>query len=454
MTTNTKPNPSPLANVNHEVDYVIHVGWAIPMESPEPTCLDQQAIIIDQGKILGLCPSQEVPETLKATHVLHKPNHVALPGLINNHGHSPMTLFRGFADDLPLMTWLEEHIWPAEGQWVNETFVATGSKLAIAEMILSGTTSFTDMYFFPEVTAKEALHAGIRAQLAAPTIEFQTPWAKTADEHIHKTLALHDDFKHQDLIQVGFGPHAPYTVTDKSFEKIATLAEELDTFIQVHLHETQQEIADSIKNTGLRPIERLKQLGLISPNLQAVHMTQLNESEIELFAQQNATIVHCPESNLKLASGFCPLGALTQAGVNCTLGTDGAASNNDLDLLSETRLAAQLAKAVHHDSTAVSAYEALKMVTINAAKSLNRDQELGSLAVGKLADVVLMDLNQVNTQPIYHPISQVVYAAQSNQITDVWIAGKPVLKDRQLSTLDLHQTLAEAKEWGTKIGNT
>lgn len=428
------------------------------MVSPEPVVLKNNSLVIKGHQIEYIGPTATLADTpylaANDVQILDRADHILLPGLVNHHCHAAMSLFRGFADDLPLKIWLEQHIWPAEQQWVNEDFVQTGTQLAMAEMLLAGITSFTDMYFFPEITAKAALKAGMRAQLAAPIIEFPTPWGENAETHIHKTLALFDQFKHHDLIQIGFGPHAPYSVSNQSFEQIATLANELDTFIQLHLHETEQEIVESQQLYQQRPLERLNQLGLLSPQLQAVHLTQVNEHDIQQLSENNVSIVHCPASNLKLSSGFTPLNTLLNQNIVCTLGTDGAASNNNLNLLNDLKLTAQLAKAVAKDSSAAPAYEVLKMATFNAAQSLNRAETLGSLTAGKQADLILIDMKHPNTQPLYDPISQLVYATHSQQITDVWVAGQQLVSNRKLTTIDLEKTLTDAQQWGNRIGQS
>ncbi|MCW8931123.1 MAG: TRZ/ATZ family hydrolase, partial [Gammaproteobacteria bacterium] len=370
---------------------------------------------------------------------------------INTHTHAAMTLMRGLADDLPLMEWLSEHIWPAEGQHVNYQFVKDGSDLAIAEMIRSGTTTFNDMYFFPDATAKSAEEAGIRVSLGLIMIDFPSAWAKDSEDYLHKGLQLHEQYRHHPLISTAFAPHAPYTVSDGPLEQIKIYAEKLDIPIHIHLHETQDEVNDSVSNTGMRPIARLEKLGLLSPLLIAVHMTQLEDYEIELLKHHGVHIVHCPESNLKLASGFCPVGKLSDSKINTAIGTDGAASNNDLDMLSEMRTTALLSKAVAENASIIPAHVALKMATLNGAKALGLDSITGSLSNGKAADITAIDLKKIETQPIFNPISQIVYSSSREQITDVWVQGKHLLNNRHLTTLDTEQILQKAKKWGDKI---
>jgi 5-methylthioadenosine/S-adenosylhomocysteine deaminase len=376
-----------------------------------------------------------------------------LPGLINSHTHAAMTLMRGIADDLHLMDWLQNHIWPLEQKWMSEAFVRDGTDLAIAEMIMGGTTCFNDMYFYPEITAGQAIQHGIRASIGLIVIDFPTVWAENSEEYIEKGLALHDQLRHQPLISTAFAPHAPYTVSDEPLQKIRTFADELELPITMHVHETRHEVEEAREKNGQRPLQRLHELGLINPSFLAVHMTQLTDDEISLFAQSGAHIVHCPESNLKLASGFCPVAKCIAAGINVALGTDGAASNNDLDMFGEMRTAALLGKAVAGDASAVPAMTALRMATINGAKALGLDNEIGSLSIGKSADVIAIDLSCLETQPLYCPISQIVYAASRQQVTDLWVAGKRLLKQRQLTTINLGDLKLKIAEWQQRLAS-
>ncbi len=362
-----------------------------------------------------------------------------------------MTLFRGLADDMPLMRWLNDHIWPAESRWVHEEFVADGSRLAIAEMIRGGTTCFNDMYFFPDVTGRVAAQAGMRAVVGLIVIDFPSAWASDADGYFDRAIAVHDQFRNHPLVSTAFAPHAPYSVSDAPLRRVGVLANELELPIHIHVHETAAEVRGGLEQTGHRPIERLRQLDLINPALMAVHMTQLETEELELFAASGAQVVHCPESNLKLASGHCPVGRLMDAGVNVALGTDGAASNNDLDMLGEMQSAALQAKGMSADACALPAEQALRMASLNGARALGIDHETGSLAVGKSADIVAIDLSQPETQPVFHPASQIVYAAGREQVQHVWIAGRQVLHNRALTTIDLSQTLQRAGAWRDRI---
>ena len=432
------------------IDTLLHARWVIPIE-PAETVLENHSIAIHEGRIVEILPSSEAQSNYQATTQLELGTHALLPGLINSHGHMAMNLMRGMADDIPLMDWLNNHIWPAEQQWVSAEFVHDGSLLACAEMLRSGTTCFNDMYFFPEETVRAVETAGMRASIGLIVVDFPSAWAQDADEYLNKGIELHDQLHNNSLITTAFAPHAPYTVSDAPLSRIATYAEEMDIPIHMHVHEIADEVNKAVKSTGQRPLERLENLGLLSPRLLAVHMTQLNDDEITKCAEAGVHVVHCPESNLKLASGFCPVHDLQQAGINVALGTDGAASNNDLDMFAEMRTAALLAKAVACDASAVSAEQVLRMATINGAKALGLDKEIGSLEVGKAADVIAVDLSGIETEPVYNPVSQLVYSADRTRVTDVWVAGRHLLKERILTTLDSEEILAKARQWQAKL---
>jgi 5-methylthioadenosine/S-adenosylhomocysteine deaminase len=432
------------------VTTLLKARWVIPVE-PHGTVLEHHALAIDQGRIVEILPSAAADAQYRAETTLNLSAHALIPGLINAHTHAAMSLFRGLADDLPLMDWLHEHIWPAERRWVNEAFVYDGTLLSMAEMLRGGITCFNDMYFFPEVAARAATVAGMRACVGLIVIDFPTVYADTADEYISKALAVHDEYKGDTLIASAFAPHAPYTVADEPLARIRTYADELNIPLHMHVHETADEIAQSIKTHGGRPLQRLAGLGLLSPALLAVHMTQLTAADVEQVATTGTNVLHCPESNLKLASGFCPVQYLMNAGVNVALGTDGAASNNDLDMFGEMHTAAILAKAVANDATALPAASALRMATLNGATALGLADQTGSLEVGKAADIAAVRLDELESIPLYDPISQLVYATGRNQVTDVWIAGQQVLRQRHLMTVDEAEVGAKAREWKARI---
>lgn len=431
------------------LDLLLFPTWIVPVE-PAGVVLRDHGLGIRDGRIALLAPRTEALRH-PATETRELPGMLLSPGLINAHGHAAMSLFRGLADDLALMTWLQEHIWPAEAKWVGEDFVRDGTELAIAEQLKGGITCFSDMYFLPQVACEVVHKAGVRAQISVPVLDFPIPGARDADEAIRQGLALRDDLKHHPRIKVAFGPHAPYTVSDDKLETILMLAEELDVGIHMHVHETAFEVQQALEKNGERPLARLHRLGLLGPRFQAVHMTQVNDEDLAMLVETNSSVVHCPESNLKLASGFCPVERLWQAGVNVAIGTDGAASNNDLDLLGETRTAALLAKAVAGQATALDAHRALRMATLNGARALGMEQETGSLELGKSADITAFDLSGLAQQPVYEPVSQVIYASGRDCVRHVWVGGKQLLDNGKLARLDEERLIAAAGEWGRKI---
>ncbi|KRV81726.1 TRZ/ATZ family hydrolase [Pseudomonas citronellolis] len=431
------------------LDLLLLPTWIVPVE-PAGVVLRDHALGIRDGRIALLAPRAEALRQ-PAAETRELPGMLLAPGLVNAHGHAAMSLFRGLADDLPLMTWLQEHIWPAEAKWVDEDFVRTGSELAIAEQIKGGISCFSDMYFHPRVTCEAVHDSGIRAQVCVPVLDFPMPGARDALEAIRQGVALHDDLKHHPRIRVAFGPHAPYTVGDDKLENVLMLAEELDAGIQMHVHETAFEVQQALEKSAERPLARLHRLGLLGPRFQAVHMTQVSDEDLELLVETNSSVIHCPESNLKLASGFCPVERLWQAGVNVAIGTDGAASNNDLDLLGETRTAALLAKAVAGQATALDAHRALRMATLNGARALGLEQEIGSLELGKSADLVAFDLSGLAQQPVYEPVSQLIYATGRDCVRHLWVGGKQLLDAGRLTRLDEGRLAAEVGAWGRRI---
>ncbi|MGH8504338.1 MAG: TRZ/ATZ family hydrolase [Stenotrophobium sp.] len=432
------------------IDLLVLPRWLVPIE-PTATVLEQHALAVDGGRVLAVLPATEARVRFAPRETLELAQHALMPGLVNSHTHSAMSLLRGLADDLPLMDWLQNHIWPAEGAHVGERYCEDGVRLAAAEMIRGGTTCVNDMYFYPNVTAAVAAEAGLRATVGLIVFDFPTIWAQNPDEYIHKGVELHDALKGNPLARTIFAPHAPYTVSDAPLLKVRQLANELGIGIHMHLHETAGEIADAIKASGQRPWQRLKDLELLGPDFIAVHMTQLTPQEIAEAAQYGVSVVHCPESNLKLASGFCPVQKLLDAGINLALGTDGAASNNDLDMLGEMRSAALLAKGVAGDARALPAAQALHMATLAGARALGLERETGSLVAGKSADFIAVNLDSPGTQPVYNVLSQLVYAANRDQVSDVFVAGRALMRERRLLTLDEPAILARAQEWQQKI---
>jgi 5-methylthioadenosine/S-adenosylhomocysteine deaminase len=432
------------------VDLLVFPRWLVPM-TPAGAVLEDHALAVDGERIVDVLPADFARQSYSARDTLHLPEHAVMPGLVNIHTHSAMTLLRGIADDLPLMEWLHNHIWPAEGANVNRVFCEDGVRLAAAEMIRGGTTCFNDMYFFPDATAHVATESGLRATVGLIVFDFPTVWASNPDDYIHKGLQLHDELRGSTRVRTAFAPHAPYTVSDAPLTRVRALADELSLPIHMHLHETAVEVQSGLQAHGVRPWTRLRQLGLLGEDFIAVHMTQLTDAEIAEAATLGVHVAHCPESNLKLASGFTPLAKLRAAGVNVAIGTDGAASNNDLDVFGELRSAALLAKCVAGDPSAIPAQDALYMATLAGARALGLDSEIGSLEKGKQADFIAVDLSAPNTQPVYDVISQLAYAAQAAQVSDVFVAGRALMRSKRLQTIDEAATLAKAREWRDAI---
>lgn len=431
-------------------DLLIEAGFVVPVV-PHGVVLEDHAVAVTGGRIVAILPLQDARLRFAPRETVSRPEAALIPGLVNAHTHNPMTLLRGVADDLPLKVWLQQHIWPIEGAVIGPDFVADGITLAIAEMLRGGTTCVNENYFFPDVQAATYKRYGFRARVGLPVIDFPTAWATSDDEYFEKAGEVHDQWRDDALIATAFAPHAPYTVNDANFERVRMLADQLDVPVHLHLHETAQEVEQSIEQYGQRPIARLDRLGLVNDRLIAIHMTQLTEAEIHLCAERGVSVVHCPESNLKLASGFCPACALERAGVNLAVGTDGCASNNDLDMFSETRTAALLAKAVAQDAAALDAFSALRAATLGGAKAIGFDDQVGSIEPGKQADLVCVDLSALETQPLHHVVSQLIYATGRQQVSDVWIAGRAKLLQRTLVDIDIDGVIANARQWRERI---
>ncbi|MFL9610105.1 TRZ/ATZ family hydrolase [Methylobacillus sp. Pita2] len=386
--------------------------------------LEHHSVIVEGQRILDILPTEQARERYPSAQTVLLDEHVLIPGLINLHTHAAMSLMRGLADDLPLMQWLQDHIWPTEKRFVSERFVRQGTLLGCAEMLAGGTTCFNDMYFFPQAVAGAAVQAGMRANIGLVVMEFPTSYAHDAEDYLQKGLQARDDWRDSELLSASLAPHAPYTVSDSTFGSILTYAEQLGLNIHTHLHETEAEIEGSIKQYGVRPLQRLEALGLLGPNLVAAHGVHLSEAEIISLAAHGCYIAHCPASNLKLASGIAHVDALLKKGVNVAIGTDGAASNNRQDMFAEMRLAALLAKGASKDAASVPAAEALAMATINAARALGQEADLGSLESGKYADVVAVNLASIELEPCFNVVSHLVYSAGREHVSHVWVAGE------------------------------
>ncbi len=431
-------------------DLLVEAGGVVPVE-PHGVVLDDHAVAVRGGVIIAVLPREQARARFDAAEVVSRPGAVLMPGLVNAHCHNPMTLLRGIADDLSLMTWLQQHIWPVEGQVIGPEFVADGIELAVAEMLRGGTTACAENYFFPDVQASSYSRLGFRALVGLPVIDFPTAWARTQDEYFDKALEVHDNWRRDPFVTLCFVPHAPYTVDDAGFERVRMLADQLDLPVHCHIHETAHENHEALKAHGMRQLARLDRLGLVNDRLMAVHMTDLTDAEIALCATRGVSVVHCPESNLKLASGFCPVAKLQAAGVNLAIGTDGCASNNDLDMFGEMRTAALLAKGVSGDASALDAASALRAATLGSARAMGLGDRIGSIVPGKQADLVLVDMEPLETQPLFHAISQLVYATGRHQVSDVWLAGRRRVADGALLDVDVDALRAKARRWRERI---
>ena len=431
------------------VDLRLDAGWIVPIEPAG--ALEQQAVIVDAGRIVALLPVAAADTRYEARERLALPHHVLLPGLVNAHTHAAMTLFRGIADDVPLQIWLEQHIWPREGRFASPEFVYDGARLAAAEMLRGGVTCCNDMYFFPDASARAFLEVGMRAMLGLPVLDFPTPYAADPDGYLQQGLAIRDALKHEPRLAFSLSPHAPYTVGDATWDKIVVYARQLDLPIQTHLAETAHEVAQAREQHGRAPLDRLHALGATGPGFIAIHGVHLSAGDIGLLAAQGCHVVHCPISNMKLGSGIAPVASLLAQGVNVALGTDGAASNNRLDLFGEMRVATLLAKVATGDPSVLPAQQVLHCATLAGARALGLDQDIGSLVVGKQADIVAVDLSPLDATPCYDPVSHLVHAVGREAVTDVWVAGKRVVTGRALATVDEGSIVARARLWQERL---
>ena len=431
------------------VDLRIDARWIVPVE-PAGTLRDH-ALIVDQGRIAALVPAARADRDYAPRARVSLPQHALIPGLVNAHTHTAMTLLRGIADDIPLKAWLEEHIWPREGRFVTPDFVHDGTLLGAAEMLRGGVTCCNDMYFYPDAAAHAYEQAGMRAMLGMPILDFPTPYAADADTYLQRGLAARDAFKHAPRLSFSLAPHAPYTVADATWTPVIVYARQLDLVIQTHLAETADEVASSLAATHETPLARLDRLGATGPGFVAIHAVHLEPRDVDLLATQRCHVVHCPASNMKLASGIAPVTALLARDVNVALGTDGAASNNRLDLFSEMRLASLLAKVATGDARAIAAATALRMATLNGAAALGLDARIGSLVAGKDADLAAVRLADIEALPLYDPVSHLVNAAGREHVTDVWVGGERVVEDGRLTTIDTHALASRATVWQERL---
>jgi len=431
------------------VDLRIDAQWIVPVEPAG--ALSGHALLVDGGKIVALLPAAEATRSYAPRERVDLPHHVLLPGLVNAHTHSAMTLLRGIADDLPLQAWLTEHIWPREARFVSPDFVHDGTLVAAAEMLKGGITCCSDMYFYPDAAARAYEAAGMRAMLGLPVLDFPTPYAADADAYLQAGLAARDAWRHAPRLAFSLAPHAPYTVSDATWEKIVVLSRELDLPIQTHLQETRAELDDALRDIGATPLARLDRLGATGPSFIAIHAVHPGAGDVELLAAQHCHVVHCPASNLKLASGIAPVSEYLARGINVALGSDGAASNNRLDVFGEMRLAALIAKVAVNDAAAVPAAAALRMATLAGAQALGQEHLIGSLQAGKQADVIAVDLGGAAGVPCYDPVSHLVHVVGRDQVSDVWIDGERRVADQRLTSLDEAAIVARAGAWRERL---
>ncbi len=434
-------------------DRIVSARWIIPVV-PEGAVFENHALVVRAGRIQDLLPEALAIQRYPDAERQHLPTHTLLPGLVNAHTHAAMTLLRGIGTDQPLDRWLRQFIWPLEKRWMDRDFVMEGSRLAIAEMLLSGTTCFNDMYFFPDATIETAQDMGIRLVAGLPVIGFPTRWAETPVDYLRRGLELRDRYAHDPQIRFALAPHAVYSVDEATLKLLSTLASELDLPVHMHLHETQTEVAESMRTQGMSPIAYLDRLGLLNARLIAVHLTAVSPQEIERLATTGAAAVHCPESNLKLGSGISPVAELRRAGIRVALGTDGAASNDDLDLLGEMKTAALVAKGFSGDPTALPAGDLIRMATLEGARVLGLDSEIGSLETGKSADFIAIDLSGPATTPCHDPIVQIVYAATRSQVSHVWVAGRPKVAWGRLVPDRLADIIRAARGWEGRLSRS
>jgi len=432
-----------------EIDLRFDAGFIVPVE-PAQT-LNNHALLVDGGRIVAVVPRADADRDYAARERVYLPHHVLLPGLVNAHTHAAMNLFRGIADDVPLARWLSEHIWPREGQFVAPDFVYDGTRLAAAEMLKGGITCCNDMYFFPEDSARAFLETGMRATVGLVVLDFPTHYAADPDGYLHAGLAARDALKHEPRLTFALAPHAPYTVGDATFEKIVMYARQLDLPIETHLAETADEVAQSRAQHGATPLARMHRLGVTGPGFIAIHGVHLTADDIDLLATHGGHVVHCPASNMKLGSGIAPIRALVARGINIALGTDGAASNNRLDLFGEMRLASLLAKVAAGDASVLAAHDVVHAATLGGARALGLERTVGSLFPGKEADVVAVDLSGIDAAPCYDPVSHLVHAVGRDAVTDVWVAGARVVANRVLTTADETAIVGRARLWQERL---
>ncbi len=433
-------------------DLLISAGWLLPV-APSNVALTDHAVAVADGNIVAVGPTAELTAAYDAKETLELTHHILLPGLVNAHGHAAMSLLRGAGEDQPLAEWLNETIWPMEARLMNPDYVRLGTELTIAEMLKSGTTTFSDMYFYPEVVAEQTLKQGLRAQLAFPLIQFANPWSENVEDALHKGLEMFHQYRHERRVHIALGPHAPYSLSDADMERIGMYAAELDIMVQTHLHETANEVREAKTEKGKSWIHHLSDIGWLGPQLQAVHMTQVDDIELALIAESGTHVVHCPTSNLKLASGYCPVTELRAAGVCVAIGTDGAASNNRLDMFDEARLTALLAKHAQNDAAAGHAEAVVKMATLDGARALGLDHLVGSIEPGKAADLIAVDTTALGLMPVYNPFAALIHGNAGNAVDHVFVDGHPLVAVGELTRISQTELAQRVQAWHSQTNS-
>jgi len=435
------------------VDLLIEGGIVVTMD-PEWRVFDDGAVAIDRGVIVAVGPRWDVVRAYRPGDLIDGRGKLILPGLVNTHTHAPMTLFRGLADDLPVSDWLQRYIWPAESRFMNPEAVRWGTLLAAAEMIRSGVTTFCDMYFHVDHLARAAKEAGMRAIPSWGFVDFPLPGQAGPEDALAQAEDYIRRWQGDPLIIPSVAPHAPYTVDGRWIQEAKTLADRYGVLMHIHVAETEGEVREMQARVGKTPVMYLEELGVLDRNVLAVHCIWVTPAEIELMAERDVAVAHCPESNMKLGSGVAPLLAMLGAGVRVGLGTDSAASNNDLSVLGEIQTAALLDKLTHRDPAAIKAPTVVRMGTLGGAEALGIDHLVGSLEVGKRADVILLDLSRPHLVPLYNVYSQIAYAARASDVQTVIIDGRVVMRDRELLTLDETEVMARVREIARRIRST
>ncbi len=432
------------------VDTLITARWVVPVE-PDGRVLEDHAVAIHGGQIVAVLPAAEARARYAAREHVDRPSHVLMPGIVNAHTHAATTLLRGREQNQRPGPWQPGGVRALERRWSGPEYVRDGTELAIAEMLRAGVTCFADMHLWPDVVAQTAAECHVRASIGLLVSEAATAWAATADEHIDRGMHLRDQYRGDPLLSTHFAPYAPHSLSDATLARVRRLADELDLPVALHLHETAWEIEESEGRFGMRPLARLASIGLASPQLRAVHMAHVTPSDLEMLAGSGASVVHCPESNLKRGAGVCPLPDLLGRGVPVSLGTGEAASNDDLDVLGEARTAGLLASGVSASPGAVVASDLLRMATLEGARALGLGELTGGLVPGKWADLCCMNLKSPRSWPVSDVVATVIYSASSRQVTDTWVAGRRLLADGALVYLDEAAVLERAESWRVRM---